>query len=58
MIKSYSILSVHVKQYSQGKLCFTQFGTINYRNISLAASDIFPMFTQSINFYTSYLSHN
>ena len=34
-----------------GKNCFTQFSTIIYWNRSLAASDLFHMFTQSINFY-------
>ena len=34
------------------KLCFTQFSTIIYWNGSLAASDLFPVFTQSIKLYT------
>ena len=36
----------------QGKLCFTQYK--NFLNISFNASDLFPMFTQSMNFYTFY----
>ena len=35
-----------------GKLCFTQFSTRIYWNRSLADSDLFPRFIQSINFYT------
>ena len=36
-------------RYSQGNLCFTQFGTrINWRR-SLTVSDLFTMFTESIN---------
>ena len=41
------------EQYSQG-LCFTQFSTRVYWNRSFAASDPFPMFAQSIKFYTFY----
>ena len=34
------------------KLCFTQFSKKIYWKISLAASDLFRMFTQSVKFYT------
>ena len=37
-----------------GKLCFTQFSKTIYWNRSLATSDLFPMFAQSINYYTFY----
>ena len=33
-------------------LCFTQFTTRIYWNRSLAASDIFYMFTQSVKYYS------
>ena len=34
------------------KLCSTQFSTKIYSNRTLAASGLFPMFTQWIKFYT------
>ena len=36
------------------KDCFAQFSKRIYWNISLTASDLFPMFTQSVYFYTFY----
>ena len=36
---------------TQRENCFSQFSTRIYWNRSLAASDVFPMFTQSITFY-------
>ena len=36
------------------KLCYTQFSTRIYWNKSLAASELFHMFTQSVKTYTSY----
>ena len=38
-----------------GKICFTQNSTQIYWNTSLAAPALFPMFTQSINFYICYI---
>ena len=38
--------------YPQGKLFFSPFSTRIYWNRSLAASALFPMFTQSIKLYT------
>ena len=45
MILAFSVNDAH-------RACFTQFSTRIYWNKRLAASDIFAMFTQSINFYT------
>ena len=42
---SYMVNDTH-KEY-----CFTQFSTRIYWNRSVVASDIFPMFTQSLDFY-------
>ena len=39
------------------QLYYTQFITRIYWNRSLAASDIFPMFTQSIKFYNSVVTY-
>ena len=37
-----------------GRVCFTQFGTRMYANKNFTASDLFPMFTKSINFWIFY----
>ena len=41
-----------------GETVFYRFSTRVYWNLSLAASDLFPMFTQSINFYVFYCHIN
>ena len=38
----------------QEKLCLTQFSAKFYWNTSLVAHDLFPLFTQSVNFYILY----
>ena len=39
---------------TQENICFTQFSTRIYRNTSLAAPDLFPMFTKSVYFCILY----
>ena len=46
-----ALKSIYIGLMIHEKLSFTQFSTKIYRNTSLAARDLFPMSTQSINFY-------
>ena len=52
MARQKSTKSTYLKQNTQmEKLCLTQFSTKIYFNRNLAASDVFQMFAQSIQFY-------
>ena len=51
LFSSPSWIDSKVLRYSHGKLRFTQFSTRIYWNRSLAPSDLFHIFTQSIKFH-------